>query len=567
MVCCFSEYLKVADYGRASDYSKIVDTKDSKQFIVQRTEISIFMAVMSKQGVVLYEWAKEPYLKFMKVKAFWLPEPPKFAQLLHDGLTIREVLVAYNSEANIISVHDSQVHDLITHVDFQNKADSKARWQTFDQIPFSEIKKSEMKAGYKPNSTVNRKLAAVVGSSTLERSPTDVIRYFLGTYSKFTRIVDIHGHPVGGAGVGGWKDGVYWKGTPLQFILRSGEYVVSVSKHRIEVVDWKSAQYHEYLELDDSCQIRLLSTRRGFVIAAIEKKKKGCQVVWIKENPKKSVDVVAVTTQMSEATVSTSGSNGVPLTASTAVNPIGNVVQPPRPNPVMNGQHSSGSLSQMFPTSGTFDQQAISTTSSLQFWSPSKSPNVASPAMSQNAINSSPASSSPSSIPQTYVVQALNAANATSSLAQSYVPNSHSQIELTNSASMKDDASSRKPSHGVIPEFQVVNTTTDRVPPVPQIPHTYYVSQPIPGQQGLPPMPPAPVGQVFVPVYQPGPQPGVQGASVQNFGAYTAPPAAIPVFYYPNVPPQTNGSRPGSQVGSRPSSTANSRPGSVTRKE
>ena len=109
-------------------------------------------------------------------------------------------------------VSDAKVNDLITQVDFQNEADGiKARWQTFDQIPFSEVKKAEPKAGYKPSSTVNRKLVAVVGSSTLNRAPTDVLRYFLGTYGKFTRIVDLHGHPVAGAGVSGLKDGFFWK--------------------------------------------------------------------------------------------------------------------------------------------------------------------------------------------------------------------------------------------------------------------------------------------------------------------------------------------------------------------
>lgn len=56
-----------------SDYIKIASTAYSKQFLVTETETTSYLLVLFKQDLTLFEWAKKPYNKFMKLKEFWLP--------------------------------------------------------------------------------------------------------------------------------------------------------------------------------------------------------------------------------------------------------------------------------------------------------------------------------------------------------------------------------------------------------------------------------------------------------------------------------------------------------------
>jgi hypothetical protein len=52
----------------SSDYIKIVGTRGALQFVIQATEVSVFMGVLFRQDMLLFEWAREPYVKFMKLK-------------------------------------------------------------------------------------------------------------------------------------------------------------------------------------------------------------------------------------------------------------------------------------------------------------------------------------------------------------------------------------------------------------------------------------------------------------------------------------------------------------------
>jgi hypothetical protein len=266
------------------DYIKIPETKDSKYFVIQRTEVSIFMAVLAQRDVILCQWAREPYLKFMKLKAFWLPEQPKFVELLHDGITVTELFVCYSSESNIVSVEDSKVVELYVHKDMREQAGAsgKQRWRTFNQIPFSDVKKAEIQASYKPANTI-KKLAAVVGHSHSYLALNSA-RYFLGTYHEMTRILDLSGQPVSGSGVGAWKDGVLWRDCPRTLILRSSEHVVAVEKKFIEVVDWKSAKTLQVLAIDNHATLRHLTSKSNSFLVLAERKKKGCQLFCIKED-------------------------------------------------------------------------------------------------------------------------------------------------------------------------------------------------------------------------------------------------------------------------------------------
>ncbi|KAJ1328284.1 hypothetical protein BSLG_010415 [Batrachochytrium salamandrivorans] len=47
----------------------IIATRDARSFLIEKTEATIYLTVLFRQDIVLFEWAKEPpYLKFMKLK-------------------------------------------------------------------------------------------------------------------------------------------------------------------------------------------------------------------------------------------------------------------------------------------------------------------------------------------------------------------------------------------------------------------------------------------------------------------------------------------------------------------
>lgn len=135
-------------------------------------------------------------------------------QLLHNGISVLQVCLIYDAEANCLSVEDSHVRELRVHRDFSTLARSSKmpRWHSFAQLPFSEARLSEIRALNQRNTgTINKKLLAV--SNTVERGKgkgTSNLSdcYFLSTYDQHTRVTDIDAAPMQGAGVGGWKDGV-----------------------------------------------------------------------------------------------------------------------------------------------------------------------------------------------------------------------------------------------------------------------------------------------------------------------------------------------------------------------
>ncbi|KAJ3017614.1 UNVERIFIED_CONTAM: Mitogen-activated protein kinase kinase kinase kinase 4 [Siphonaria sp. JEL0065] len=279
-----------------NDYFKILATKDSSSFLVQKTEASVYLGVLFQKDVILFEWAKDPYLRFMKLKAFWLPEAPKFMNLITDGLTVREVYMAYSTEANLVQVTDSKVIEVEVHREFVRSAQAtgggpRSRWQSFNQIPFSDAKRNELKSMSRPNSTVNRKLVAVTGSGGNITS-TVVDRYFLATFHRLTRVVDISSQPMMGSGVGGWKDGVTWLEAPNQIVMRPVDQVIAVGKQTIEVADWKSAQILQTFKVDSAASVRVLSDSPGSFLAIIDRGRKGAVLYHMKEKSK-PVDLAA----------------------------------------------------------------------------------------------------------------------------------------------------------------------------------------------------------------------------------------------------------------------------------
>lgn len=268
----------------AGDYVKMLNTKDSKQFILQKTDFSIFMGVLFKQDIILFEWARDPYLKFMKLKGFWLPEGPKFMNFLHDGMGVCEVVLGYSTEANLVNVEDSKVKEIKINKDFliKTQGQSKSRWQTFTQLPITDAKKNfdnSLSQGQAGRATFGRK----VMTQTMGRKGVLANRFFLGTYHRHTRLVDITGQVVTGAGAGGWKDGVMWYEPPNDLIQRPGDYVIGIGKHTIEIIDWKTARTLQSLSFDESVNLRTVMDKPGIILVVAEKKKLGSVLFLIQE--------------------------------------------------------------------------------------------------------------------------------------------------------------------------------------------------------------------------------------------------------------------------------------------
>ncbi|KAJ3112950.1 hypothetical protein HDU96_003976 [Phlyctochytrium bullatum] len=119
-----------------SDFVKLPGTKESVSFVVQRTETSVYVAVnmlcspredgvfsppppTTKGGVpkntvplVLFQWAREPYLRFMKLREFWLPEPPQRLRLVHDGVAVTDLWISYGLQSVLMRCSDSKMFDV-----------------------------------------------------------------------------------------------------------------------------------------------------------------------------------------------------------------------------------------------------------------------------------------------------------------------------------------------------------------------------------------------------------------------------------------------------------------------
>jgi hypothetical protein len=268
-----------------SDFIKIPETTYTESIEIEETETSIYMSVLRKKELTLFEWAKEPYLKFMKLKVFWLPEQPFFVSLAQDGMEIKDVYLGYSEELNLVNIDDSKVKGMQMHPDFKQRGFNKNRWRSFVQIPFTDDKLGEILKENMRYGTVNRKVVAAQGV-TQGRQISSAPIYFLATFNRMTRVVDKFASPMQGSGVGGWKDGVIWSEAPISMFLRPFTHVISIGESTIEIVDWKSADLRQRLHVDNSAKINILSKTWQQSVLSVSKKRKGCSVYILKENTK-----------------------------------------------------------------------------------------------------------------------------------------------------------------------------------------------------------------------------------------------------------------------------------------
>lgn len=254
-----------------NDFIKLARTKFARSFLVERTTNSAHLLVLLGQDLVLYEWAVEPYLRFMQVKAFWLPELPEYISLLNDGFYIRDIWLGYDDEANLIRVEDAQVAELTVPEDLLSTAQrsdkkKKPRWESWVQIPFDDNIKNKLQTFGRSNSTINKKIRAAIAPTAGGKGIGDVPVLLLGTYGNITRVIDMEGRIVdtsntgyGSAATHGYM--ITWTQTPKNVLLRPGSYVIAITEDTVEVASWRTGEILQVLKSPDGSPFQLLTYR------------------------------------------------------------------------------------------------------------------------------------------------------------------------------------------------------------------------------------------------------------------------------------------------------------------
>jgi len=204
-----SEAETVLDWMNA--YYKIPNTKSSLSFSITKTARTTYLGALNRDGVTVFEWADDPYMKFMELKPFWTPEKPLDYQICHDGDTITGVWLGYKQEANFVRFEDSQVVEIAANPDLMDPA-AKGSWTGMMAIPRVATK----------SSTTNPATAARLAAErvmTIARNPALVASartsnpdlsqsggggqgdvkppMYLATVGVLSRFVELDGQPTG----------------------------------------------------------------------------------------------------------------------------------------------------------------------------------------------------------------------------------------------------------------------------------------------------------------------------------------------------------------------------------
>ncbi|KAI3650815.1 hypothetical protein MP228_004296 [Amoeboaphelidium protococcarum] len=301
------------------DYQKIVDTRESLNFVVTRTQATCYMGVLFRNEITVLEWAKLPYLKFMKVKSFWLPETPKNFAIYHDGQFVTKLFVAYEGEANIIDFESSQVSEVQVLEEFTKQAKEvlkdkgQNRWIGSIQIPQNakeDVAKSQNSLNGKTteNPSWYSTIKSMQPKKTAQIKPQQDDVAYLGTYGAMSRLLASDGRLSDGRIGAQFADKFIW-GTlsavdlgkdedkcqylaPNRVLVIDNEQIIATHKNFIEIAHCGSSQAIQSfksnvrLSLLTPCPGSELATRRRgrIYVCSYNKKKKISQLYWLREN-------------------------------------------------------------------------------------------------------------------------------------------------------------------------------------------------------------------------------------------------------------------------------------------
>lgn len=324
----------------ADDYEKLVNTKESLMFSIVRTQTTCYMGVKFKNDITVFEWAKLPYLKFMKVKQFWLPETPKTFAINHDGRLINNLIVIYESEANVIEFESSQVHEIKVVDELywdQPKSVRKDKaslgWLSWTQLP--EKSPGDNPADGANSSSITNPswyetIKSMKPSKKSQRGSLEssMNARFLATYGASTRVLNIEGnssssknYPVSlatqwaqpqllleGAKLrpSDLSDGMSECSAPMRVLNLVNQYQAAFHKNYVEIANFKTGSIIQIMSSTTGAAAEEKSTpasaavikplvpalgsdmvderRRGLLMMALHnKKKKTNSLYWMKE--------------------------------------------------------------------------------------------------------------------------------------------------------------------------------------------------------------------------------------------------------------------------------------------
>ena len=296
------------------DFVKILGTRESFYFTIVRTSLSIYMGVVSRDAITVFEWAKMPYLQFMKVKSFWVPETPKNIQLLHDGKRVQDLIVIYAAEADHIEFESSQVTEIPVSQDILQSLSSEVnsdreqfRWFSWLQLPTTDGSHQKEKTkgtgaswyqtmkSMKPNKSGQKNLAP---------------RYILATYGNQSRLIDEFGKAVitttnlsyDVCKKIAWSAVKYptkrgeeepAKSAVSRTLVLNSQYFAGQHRNYIELMDMKTASLVQVFKAQMSTAkvtcpgpgTDILDRRRGLtLITTFNKKRKISQIYWLRED-------------------------------------------------------------------------------------------------------------------------------------------------------------------------------------------------------------------------------------------------------------------------------------------
>ena len=214
------------------------------------------MAAVVGNGVTLYEWATKPYLRFMKVKSYWLPEAPRFIRLSHDGARLRNFLLGYGPETDIIDVETAQVTEYPVNDAFKNECNqkAKAKWTLIEQIKFPQAATASVVSTLRPR-TVNRKLAAAV-PKVIDQPDPNIFppRRYLATLNKMTQVLNSSGKAAGIPPNDSECAKLQWHEPPVQVVMypEDGQgacHVLAYEKTHIELKSLTTGNTQQSIKL------------------------------------------------------------------------------------------------------------------------------------------------------------------------------------------------------------------------------------------------------------------------------------------------------------------------------
>lgn len=257
------EYLTQRKEEPLLDFIKIPSTKSSTSFQIERTTGSVFMLVQNNKILTLFEWAKAPYSRFMKVKSFWLPEEPKFYRILHDCFFVTEILVVYPQEADTVNAEDCTVKEIPTCA-FNEK---QGMWRSFEMQILTNAATIKQTLRKKINPKV---LAAV---SPYEDTIPNVKILHLGSYESTTKYIDKRGNLIPNT------PEFKWSSPPLK-ILCFKNHVAAICSMFIEVCDLKTGQ--KLQSVAHSCSLEFLCEKNQRIVLSSRIKSKKHQIFVLK---------------------------------------------------------------------------------------------------------------------------------------------------------------------------------------------------------------------------------------------------------------------------------------------